>query len=93
MKTLTWPARYEDKDALDTFRLLDCWSQDVTAGEALPLRLGSTVARALDVLEDHFSAPRGKALLLPEIFQTDGRRFVAQFIASAREVANAGLSD
>lgn len=93
MKTLTWAARYEDKDALDTFRLLDCWSQDVTAGEALPLRLGSTVARALEVLEDHFSAPRGKALLLPEIFQTDGRRFVAQFIASAREVASAGLSD
>ncbi len=68
MKTLTWATRYEDKDALDTFRLLDCWSQDVTAGEALPLRLGSTVARALKVLEDNFSAPRGNALLLPESF-------------------------
>lgn len=82
MKTLAWASRYEDKDALDTFRLLDCWSQDVTAREAMPLGLGSTVTRALNVLEKNFQAPKGKALLLPKIFQKEGRRSVSQFIST-----------
>lgn len=82
MKVLAWRQRMADKDALDTFRLLDTWAQDVAAGDVLhPLRAGVTVMRAVDVLQRYFVPPRGKATLLPKPFQTAGRQAAAQFIS------------
>lgn len=83
MKVLAWQQRLADKDALDTFRLLDTWMQDVAAGDVHPLRAGVTVMRAVDVLQRYFVPPRGKAMLLPKASQTEGRLAAANFISWA----------
>ena len=80
LKTLAWSQRLADKDATDVYRLLDTWEQDVSSGQARPLRRSTSTNRAVGVLRRFFLAPKSQAELLPTASQTLGRGLAAQFI-------------
>jgi len=79
LKVLAWEQRLQDKDAIDAFRLLDTWAQDLATGQSRPLRRGVSVRRVVEVLRRSFVPPSGKVLLLPAPARLLARRLATEF--------------